>query len=265
MKQLFSLAAIVSIAALSGTPTRAQYLGPGSGNAQAYPYPVSNNGGFGGRSTNQSSGFYSTAAPTNKYSAPQQNYRQPQMQQAPSTMQNLEQALDAVDNSNAWSRTPVSAPQAQKQVPSNMGGQSNAGMMPRVTKRDIARVMMEGGSLFDGPASPPSSGYNAPAPTSNSQATSTAYQGYQRAQNMATRAHNAANRARYNQDKWVRKKAADEAYYDANDADASANRAYYASQSGDSQARGYANLARQAANRARADANRARYNADTIQ
>lgn len=215
-----------------------------------------------------------------------------------STMQSLEQTLDTVDNRNAWSRTPVSGavqqppyqqiPQSQQrsqyqqqsqsqyqqhpqyqqqpqyQQPYNVSAQ-NSGMLPKVTKRDLARVFFEGGSLFDSSVSQTASSYMAPAPSgNNSQATSVAYQGYQRAQNMSTRARNAASRARNSTDQWVRKKAADEAYYDANDADAAANRAYYAAQNGDSQARGYANLARQAADRARADANRARYNADTI-
>lgn len=239
-------------------PSHSQYLGQNS------QYSV-NGTGFGGVSSYQ------------------------QMPKA-STMQSLEQTLDTVDNRNAWSRTPVSGavqqpqyqqhPQSQQrsqyqqqpqyqrqsqyQQPYNVSAQ-NSGMLPKVTKRDLARVFFEGGSLFDSSVSPTASSYMAPAPSgNNSQATSVAYQGYQRAQNMSTRARNAASRARNSTDQWVRKKAADEAYYDANDADAAANRAYYAAQNGDSQARGYANLARQAADRARADANRARYNADTI-
>jgi hypothetical protein len=257
-------------------PCGAQYMGeyqtPYQPRYQA-PYQVQNNPGtsFGGTYNNAYSGFNSIGQ--NR----QPTYtRAPQRQpgQNPSTMQNLEQQLNNIDTRNAWARTPVApVPQRpQQQMNRNnagapaYGARQNAplgGMLPGVTRRDIARVFFEGGSLFDGSAGGGGAGGAAPAPAGSSEATSTAYSSYQRAQNMATRARNAERRTTGNNDKWNKKKAADEAYYDANDADAAANRAYYASQSGDSQAQGYSRLARQAADRARADANRARYNADS--
>jgi hypothetical protein len=245
------------------------YQGPYQPRYQAqYQNQVAAGGtGFGGAYNNTSSGFYSVGQQR------QPTYTNPprtQPSQGNSTMQNLEHELNSIDTRNAWSRTPTvtATPQMQQvnqgsyrgAVPYN-GAQYTpaAGMLPGITRRDIARVFFEGGSLFDGSAG---AGGAAPAPSGSSQATSTAYSGYQRAENMATRARNAEWRTTGNDNKWTKQKAADEAYYDANDADAAANRAYYASQSGDSQAQGYARLARQAADRARADANRARYNAD---
>lgn len=265
------IVAIVAMLLLSEHPCAvAQYMGGYQTPYQPrYPAPYQANSpgtSFGGTYNNAYSGFNSIGQ--NRQPA---YTRSPQMQpnQTGSTMQNLEQQLNAIDTSNAWARTPVAPapPRSQQQInPGYAGGTAYgvppnapvAGMLPGITRRDIARVFFEGGSLFDGGAGPA-----APAPSGSAEATSTAYSSYQRAENMATRARNAEWRTTGNNDKWYKKKAADEAYYDANDADAAANRAYYAAQSGDSQAQGYSRLARQAADRARADANRARYNADT--
>jgi len=270
--------AIVAILLWADNPCSAQYMGGGYQapyqNAYQAPYPgryqapyqnQSAGTGFGGSYNNANSGFYSVGQNRQSpYGRPPQT--QPN-QQNPSTMQNLESELNAIDTRNAWSRTPVApiTPQMQQVNRGSYGAAPSApaaGMLPGITRRDIARVFFEGGSLFDGGAAPASFGGQG-APAGSSQSNSTAYSSYQRAENMATRARNAERRTLGNDDKWYKQKAADEAYYDANDAEASADRAYYASQSGDSQAQGYARLARQAADRARADANRARYNADS--
>lgn len=132
------------------------------------------------------------------------------------------------------------------------------GLIPPMSKRDMLRIFLEGGT-------PGSTG--APAPSrNNGAADSTAYSNYQTAENEATRARNAEQRVRYyDTDTWSRKNDASTAEYAANNANYAAQRAESAAYNGDSQARSYASLARAAANRARQSANQARYNADTMQ
>lgn len=161
------------------------------------------------------------------------------------------------------SRSTAAAQQMARQM-SNLWSQNPAvqelhGMMPQVSKQEMMRVFVEGGT-------PNMPGSSAPAPSGNSSAaTSTAYSNYQTAENESTKARNYAQRVRgYDRDTWSRKDDASRAEYAANNANYAAQRAESAAYNGDSQARGYANLARQAANRARADANQARYNADTM-
>ncbi len=156
------------------------------------------------------------------------------------------------------SRMLPAAVQAQQ-----MMGQSTSasgGMFPTSPRQEMMRTFFEGGSpQLSG------SGYSTPPNNDTSGATSTAYSNYQRAENEATKARNAAQRTRsYDKDQWHRKNSASQAEYAANNANYAAQRAESAAYSGDSQARGYASQARAAANRARADANRARYNADTM-
>ena len=193
----------------------------------------------------------------------------------------LEQALNSVDNRAAWARTPVSgnvAPQnpvytqqnyapgtwtqQASQAPSaTRFGKAAQGLFPGVSKQEMMRVFMEGGSPM------PSGGGYAPAPTTgvDSSKTSTAYSNYQTAENEARKALYEANNARNrSRDQWSRKNSASAAEYAANNANYAAQRAESAAYSGDGKAQSYANLARQAANRARNSANQARYNADTI-
>lgn len=156
------------------------------------------------------------------------------------------------------SRMLPAAVQAQQMT--GQSAQTSGGMFPTSPRQEMMRTFFEGGSpqlSGSGSFSPPNS--NA------SNATSTAYSNYQRAENEASKARNAAQRTRsYDKDQWHRKNSASQAEYAANNADYAAQRAESAAYSGDSQARGYASQARAAANRARADANRARYNADTM-
>ncbi|MBS1952644.1 MAG: hypothetical protein JST89_00515 [Cyanobacteria bacterium SZAS-4] len=159
---------------------------------------------------------------------------------------------------NVMSAMLPAAVQAQQ-----MMGQSasmSGGMLPSSPRQELMRTFFEGGSpQFSG------SNYSNTQNTDTSSATSTAYSNYQRAENEATKARNAAQRTRsYDKDQWHRKNSASQAEYAANNANYAAQRAESAAYSGDSQARGYASQARAAANRARADANRARYNADTM-
>lgn len=84
----------------------------------------------------------------------------------------------------------------------------------------------------------------------------------QTANNQASRAYNACQRASYGSDKYARKSAADEAYYAAQSARYAANNATSAAAGGPSAANDAAAQARDAADRAQADADRARANAD---
>lgn len=211
---------------------------------------------------------------------PQQSYYSPaaQTRSAQSTMQNLEQTLNAVDTNAAWSHTPVSGtatPQQQQMqqrpslrsaasVPVHGAYTNNMqGMFPGVSRKEMMRVFMEGGSPQTGGGGWGGGGASAPAANSSAN-TSNAYNNYRTAVNEEAKSRNYANTARYDGSQWNRKNAASQAEYAANNANYAAQRAESAAYSGDSQARGYANLARQAANRARENANRARYNADTI-
>lgn len=257
---------IIDLVAMA-MPASAQYYSNSkyySGNG--YHQNGGSYGGIGGNQNNHISGFHSLASTSaatanNRMSAA--TFHHPS-QASQTSMKSFEHALDEIDTPQAWSRTPVAKPATRStyHTPSPVYSKPvpSGGMLPGVTRRDITRVMMEGGSLFD------SGGGGMTYDTSQAQASraaGTTYSHYQRAENAATRAHSAANRARYDREKWSKKDAADEAYYAANDADAAADAAEASAASGDSQARGYANQARGAANRARADANRARYNANT--
>lgn len=166
----------------------------------------------------------------------------------------------------------VNQPQeSMAQIPQSQPGRASVmsapaptmnGMLPPMSKQEMLRIFLEGGT--------PESGQNYGAAsqasqTASSAKTGNAYSNYQAAVNEATKAHNAAQRVRnYDKETWNRKNDASQAEYAANNADYAAQRAESAAYSGDSQARGYANLARQAANRARNDANLARYNAETM-
>lgn len=226
----------------------------------------SNYAGFGGRTSYDVSGLHAIAQPKGN-SAHHAMASHPSYQSSTS-MNTLEQALNTIDTREGWSSTPVSMPATPQSRPMNYGASNrtqsqsmsqSVGILPRVTRRDLTRVFIEGGSVFDSAAAPVSGGFGAGA----DRARGTAYSCYQRAENLASKAHSLLSRARYDEERWSKKNAADQAYYAANDARIAADEAYSAAASGDSQARNYANLARDAANRARADADRAKYFANT--
>ena len=193
-----------------------------------------------------------------------------------STMASLEQTLDAADNRASWEQTPISGvpnkpaantrplySQNRAQRPGwNPGAGANAmsGLFPKMSRQELLRIFMEGGS----PQMGGGSGGGAPPPKNNTANTSTAYSNYQTAENESAKAQDEANKA-YNGDKWNAKEAASAAEYAANNANYAAQRAESAAYNGDSEAKGYANLARMAADRARGSADQARYNADTKQ
>ncbi len=205
------------------------------------------------------SGFSAVSRPASGQTASSRRTPQSQFGGA-TTMENLENTLNAVDNSKAWANTPITmaAPPRQQQF-APPASTNRGGLMPNVSRQEMLRIFMEGGT-------PQTTGNSyAQGPSSNSSAnTQNAYNNYQTAENEASKARYAADRARYDKDKWNRKNAATQAEYAANNANYAAQRAESAAYTGDSQARSYANLARQAANRARENANRARYNADTM-
>ena len=97
----------------------------------------------------------------------------------------------------------------------------------------------------------------------NNQGSSSAYSDWQTAENQASRAYNAEEKARYDKDKWRRGEDANDAYYAAKAARNASDRVYQASVKGDPSAQQYADKARDAAERAKGDAERARYYADS--
>lgn len=218
------------------------------------------NTGFGGMAQSNSfnSGFASISNNANQYAGTAQQY--------PPTQQVTQYRQTQYRGSRPTPPTPYSTA-ALNQLIGNVksisqsahnanGGQ---GLLPGVSKQEMLRIFLEGGSPdpggggFEGGFG----GAGVAGPGSNQSAnTSNAYSNYQRAENEANKARNYAERARYGSDQWNRKNAASQAEYAANNANYAAERAESAAYSGDSQARHYAGLARQAANRAR-------YNADT--
>lgn len=246
--------------------------------AQGYSNSYQQNNGFAGRQSqsNFNSGF-SGLNSNQARSQPAQYYRQAPSQahyQSGSTMSSLEQQLNAIDTQSGWARTPVQVASPIPQTHSNRsnlpapgpgaGANAMSGMFPGVSRKEMMRVFIEGGTPQTG------NGNNAfgrranSAPANSSQNGANAYSNYQTAQNEETKSRNYANTARYDKDKWNRKNAASQAEYAANNANYAAQRAESQAYTGDAQARSYANLARQSANRARANADRARYNADTM-
>lgn len=183
--------------------------------------------------------------------------------------QNMERFLDAVDSPSSWSRTPVpmpaNNPQAyaptnslyQNPVPQQYPGQMDNTQMMR---QQMLRTLF---------GSNPSLGGRSPSSNINREkskadwGSSTAYSDWQEAENQASKAHNAEEKARYEKDKWRSKDDASEAYYAANAARNASDRVYYASLKGDPTAREYVDRAKAAADRAHADSGRARYYADT--
>lgn len=228
----------------------------------------------------QQSGIAGSNKPAQRYSGTNLSNRG-SSRNSQDTMNYLEETLNAVDSPQNWSQTAVSnagvpagrqsyesRPSTYRGRPANRGlppyqnqvATGGGGIFPGVSKQEMLRIFLEGGSPQTSPV-PMSQAQSG----RNSANTSNAYSNYQQAQNEANKARYQADRARYEKDKWNRKNAASQAEYAANNAEYAAQRAESAAYSGDSQARSYANLARQAANRARASANQARYNANTIQ
>ncbi len=99
-------------------------------------------------------------------------------------------------------------------------------------------------------------------PSAFGQQNSDAYSDWQEAENQASRAHDAEEKARHEKDKWRLGDDASEAYYAAKIARRASDKIYQASQKGDPTAKQYADRARAAADRARADSDQARYYAD---
>ena len=261
------IAAIITLLILSaiGTPCRAQTAGYSNFGFRSYCNSGSRsyNSGIGGRATNNSfntglSGL-SPSSSNMQYSQVRPTY-QYNTQRSTAAATELAQQVSSIFSQTAAGKM-LSQPQqgmAQAQQSLAQPAPTMNGLLPPMSRQEMLRIFLEGGT-------PQSSGGGfAAAPSGrSSEATSTAYSNYQPAENEASKARNAANRARYDKDSWNRKNQASQAEYAANNANYAAQRAESAAYSGDSQARGYANLAREAANRARQDANRARYNADT--
>ncbi len=246
-----TLKATVIVMALQGAPI-VECIGqgyPSYGGFQSY----ANNGG-----RNYNTGMVGRA-PNNSYNTGFAGVNQTSsgLQYSNTNSSNAARALGQQVNT-VMSRMLPAAVQMQQAM--GQSAPTSGGMFPTSPKQEMMRTFFEGGSpQLSG------SGYSTPQNRDTSGAASNAYSNYQRAENEATKARNAAQRTRlYDKDQWHRKNSASQAEYAANNANYAAQRAESAAYSGDSQARGYASQARAAANRARADANRARYNADTM-
>lgn len=113
--------------------------------------------------------------------------------------------------------------------------------------------------LGNGSSSNSSSGSNS---ANDQQKTYNAREYLQTANNEASKAYNACERASYGSDKYARKQAAQEAYYAAQAAHYAANNATSAAAGGPSSAQDAAAQARDAADRAQASADRASSNAN---
>ncbi len=114
---------------------------------------------------------------------------------------NLNQLLDSVDKPSAWAKTPLSDEPAQRQNKSPLPtGAPDASLMMR---RQMLKMMLNEGS-----SSPSSS-------AKSFTGSSSAYSDWQKAENEASRAHNYAQKARYQEDRWARKDSASQANYAA--------------------------------------------------
>ena len=172
--------------------------------------------------------------------------------------QNMESLLNNIDTPASWANTPLSAPSTASplQYSSNLVNQSSTLLQSNGTqsmKQQLLRTLLKGTS----PSSNSSGNNKADWGSSN------AYSDWQEAENQASRAHDAEERARYDKDKWRRGDDASEAYYAANSAQNASDKVYYASLNGDPTAKQYADKAKAAADRAREESNRARYYADS--
>ena len=165
----------------------------------------------------------------------------------------LQRLLNNIDSPRDWNATPISgtnqATPAGPPLPKqSIFHQPNNALF---TRQQILRT------LFGGEAQTNSSQIK-----NKNWSSSTAYSNYQQAENQASIARNARERAHYDKDKGNRDGDASEAYYAANTANEASDRLYNASLNGDPTAKQYASQARAAADRARADADQARYYAD---
>ncbi len=174
--------------------------------------------------------------------------------------QNMEHLLNNVDSPSSWAKTPVSVPSGTPPVqytpnivnPNTPLLQENTqGSSTQLMRMQMLRT------LFGGSGASANSGSNTDWSSSN------AYSDWQEAENQASRAHNAEERARYDKDKWRRGDDASEAYYAAKSARNASDRVYNASRAGDPTGKQYAGRARAAADRAQADSDQARYYADS--
>lgn len=162
-----------------------------------------------------------------------------------------------------FSQSPLHPQQAQAPGPfgglfggAQQMGQQAAPRMP-MTKRDLLRVFLEGGS----PKSSSSSN-DAQKQANNQRKYNSAASYRQTAEDAAMRALGAEERTRYG-NKSSRMSAASEAYYAASAARGAANSATSAAAGGALNANDAAASARNAADRAQASADRARSNADS--
>jgi hypothetical protein len=187
--------------------------------------------------------------------------------------EHLENLLNTLDKPSVWAATPVSGipPSTsadQPLIPSSGSPLSlpypvkpisnNAPALmqssnPFFTRQQILRILLGGSTQSTNPHKN----------SQQSSGSSSTYSDYQEAENQASRAHDAEERAHYEKDKGIRQDDASQAYYAANAARDASDRVYQASLNGDATGKQYAGAARDAADRARADANQARYYADT--
>ncbi len=172
----------------------------------------------------------------------------------------LEHLLNNVDQPGTWSQTPVSGVKTgtmgntsdQTNTSPNQPQYFNQQPGSLFTRQQILRIMLGGTSG----GTPFSDG-------KSRQGVSSAASDCQEAENQASRAYNAEQRARYERNKGLRADDASEADYAASASRAASDRVYYASENGDPVAKKYAAKARAAADRARANADQARYYADS--
>lgn len=254
MRKLQPILALLACATIYGAPCHAQYDGYPNFGFRSYANTgrARYNSGMAGYSNNNSfnSGFSGMGQTYNGmvYST----------SRSTAAVEELAQGVSAIWG-NVMGRAAQSQRQSSAQMQQTMSKPAQTyGLLPPMSKQQMLRIFLEGGTPDAPAAAPPSGGAN------NSAATSTAYSNYQTAQNESTKARNAADRVRgYDKGSWSKKDDAQQAEYAANNAEYAAQRAESAAYNGDSQAQGYARLAREAANRARGYANQARYNANT--
>ncbi len=187
--------------------------------------------------------------------------------------QQLENMLNKVDNSN-WSNVPPSGmqpiqqPMLQQlqqppQQPMQYNPQINSPYFNQMRQVGQPNIPVNGRQQFLRMLFGGSPQTNSTKENNNKWGSSTAYSDWQEAENQASKARDAEERARYDKDKGNRQSNASEAYYASEAARQASDRVYYASQNGDPTAKQYDDRARAAADRARADSDRARYYADT--
>ncbi|MBX9722991.1 MAG: hypothetical protein K2X81_16430, partial [Candidatus Obscuribacterales bacterium] len=157
-----------------------------------------------------------------------------------SSNRSLNNLLNAIDSPGVWSQAPVANVSRQPLRPIN----KPASRAPQgLTAQNLLSLFL-GGNTTQVNSATRSSACNA------AESSGTAYSNYQQAANEASTARDALARTMGGDDQWCRKNAATQAMYAANNANYAAERAESAAACGNSEARGYANMARDAANEA---------------